>query len=131
LTRDLSEARAEITRINRRSVYLPTMRIDGQVLSTSGATVERALVMACAALKYPTSMLPSNADACPEALGLPAETDSEGKFSIDLRSLPDLPDSLAPNAPLHEFWLTAQHSSEGRVRLRVQPVNAQNLLLRR
>ena len=133
LASDLESARGEITAVNRRSVYLPAVQIDGRVLTSSGTAVERALVVACAALSYPASMHPSDNHVCPEELRLNAETGSDGEFSIDLHSLPPLPDKLAQafgNSPLREFWLTAQHETKGSVLSRVKPVNVVSLQLR-
>ena len=133
LTIERDAARGEIAAVNRRSLYLPAVQIDGRVVTSSGAAVERALVVACAALPYPGSMQTPDKHVCPEELRLNAETGSDGEFSIDLHSLPPLPDKLAQtfgNAPLREFWLTAEHESKGRVQSRVKPVNVLNLQLR-
>ena len=49
---ELEAARGEITAVNRRSVYLPAVQIDGRVLTSAGTAVARALVVGCAALPY-------------------------------------------------------------------------------
>jgi hypothetical protein len=124
------DLQGSINEANRRYLYLPALQVEGDVRTAAGTPVDRALVVACAAV--PSAGAGSAGQVCPEDLRLSLETDSDGVYRLDLRSLP-APESalqaLGPSPP-EEFWLVAQHGSGGRVQARVKTVLVKNLLLR-
>jgi hypothetical protein len=118
-----------IDEVNRRYLYLPALQVEGDVRTAAGTPVDRALIVACAAVPNAGA---GTGQVCPEDLRLSLETDSDGIYRLDLRSLP-APESALPAlgpSPTEEFWLVAQHDSEGRVQARVKTVLVKNLLLR-
>jgi hypothetical protein len=123
-----TDLQGSIDEANRRYLYLPALQVEGDVRTAAGAPVDRALVIACAALPNTGAAV---SQVCPEDLRLSLETDSEGVFRVDLRSLPtgSALQALGPSPP-QEFWLVAQHDSEGRVQARVRTVLVKNLLLK-
>jgi hypothetical protein len=128
-TKKATDLQGSIDEANRRYLYLPALQVEGDVRTGAGTPVDRALVVACAAVPNAGA---ATGQVCPEDLRLSLETDSDGVYRLDLRSLP-APESalqaLGPSPP-EEFWLVAQHGSEGRVQARVKTVLVKNLLLR-
>ena len=128
-TRKATELQGSIEEANRRYLYLPALQVEGDVRTAAGKPVDRALVVACAAVPNAGA---GTGQVCPEDLRLSLETDSDGVYRLDLRSMP-APESAQQalaSSPPEEFWLVAQHGSEGRVQARVKTVLVKNLLLR-
>jgi hypothetical protein len=128
-TQRAGDLQKSIDEVNRRYSFLPALQVEGDVRSAAGRPVDRALVTACAATP---SAGAAGAAVCREDLQLSLETDSDGVYRLDLRSLPAPETALQTfgASPLDEFWLIAQHGSEGRVQARVKTVLVKNLALR-